>query len=330
MSFLTPLGALVAFLALAPIAAGLVGRRRVGAVRSVLGLPAPTHAAGLVRLASATAGIAVLGLAAAQPVLTHTSKHRTRTGVQALFVLDTSRSMAASATRTSPTRLDRAVAAAVRLRAAIPDVASGIATVTDRVLPDLFPVADAGAFDGVAQRAVGIELPPPRDATIRATSLGALTQVASGEYFAPGTSKRIVVLLTDGETDPLNPGEVARTLSADRGYRFLAIRFWHDNESVFDQNGKAEAGYRPDPSGKDVLASLAAATKGKSFEEGSTGSAVSDLTRLVGHGPTKQTVGGTLAATPLAPYVAVVSLLLLLGAFVAIQPGTRALQLPQE
>src|SRR5262249_28734496 len=154
--------------------------------------------------------------AAAQPALTHESHARVRTDAEALFVIDTSRSMAASRTPTSPTRLDRAVAAAVRLRAAIPDVPSGVATVTDRVLPDLLPVPDVAGFDSVVEHAVAIESPPPRETAPRATSFGALVELASGNFFEPSAKRRLVVLLTDGESNATDPGAIAETLSPAR------------------------------------------------------------------------------------------------------------------
>lgn len=313
MSFLTPLGALAALAALVPLVAWRLGRARVGAVRRTLGLPTPARPSTLVRPAAAAAGIALLGLAAAQPVLTHETTRRVRADVQALFVVDTSRSMAASATRSSPTRLDRAIDAAVRLRAAIPDVAAGVATLTDRVLPDLLPVADVSAFDGVVRRAVGIERPPPRYSSLRATAFGALTQIASGEYFERTARRRIVVLLTDGESGPVNPGEIARSLAAARGYRFLAVRVWDSREAVYGADGKPEPGYRPDPSGRTILTALAETTGGRSFEGSEVSAASSYLTGLVGHGPARATRAGEPGRTPLAPYVAAFALLLVLG-----------------
>jgi len=316
MTFLTPLGGLVALAALLPLAAALAGRARVRAVRRALRLPPPSRSAN-VRLLAAAGSIAVLGLAAAQPALSSESSTRVRTGVAALFVVDTSRSMAASATASSPTRLDRAVSAAVRLRAAIPSVASGVATMTDRVLPDLLPVADVAGFDLVAERAVAIESPPPRSSGVRATSYAALEDIASGNYFEPRDTRRIVVLLTDGESNPFDPGEVARALPASAGYRFLAVRFWSGDESVYDANGKAEAGYRPDPTGRAILSGLAAAMGGRSFEEREVGAAAAYLRQAAGTGPTALSRGVTRSRRPLAPFAAVLAALL---ALVALAP----------
>ena len=51
---------------------------------------------------------ALLAVAASQPALAHDSRQRVRTDAQALFVIDTSRSMAAATTPAAPTRLARA------------------------------------------------------------------------------------------------------------------------------------------------------------------------------------------------------------------------------
>jgi len=312
MTFLTPLGGLLALAALLPITAALLGGRRARTVRGTLGLGPPPRRSGILRLGATAAGVGLLGLAAAQPARTHDSRQKVRSNVQALFVLDTSRSMAASATATSPTRLDRAVAAAVTLRTSIADVDAGVATLTDRVLPDLLPVPDVGGFDGVVQRAVAIESPPPRNESVRATSYDALADdIPSGNYFPPSAKTRIVVLLTDGESDPVDPGAIARALSAQRGYRFVSVRFWQGREQVFDPDGKAEAGYRPDPSGKQILAGIAAATGGRSFEEGQLGAAERYLRGLAGRGPTVVARGTTSSRTPLAPYAALLALLVL-------------------
>jgi hypothetical protein len=326
MTFLTPTAALAALAALLPLAARLAGRRRAEAVRRALRLPPPRRAvpAGPAPVPAGptlgAAGIALLGLAAAQPALTHTSRPTVLRDAQAVFVVDTSRSMAASASPTSPTRLDRAIAAAVRLRAAIPQVESGLLTLTDRVLPDLLPVPDRNAFDAVAQRAVRIESPPPRSASVRATRYTALVNVAEGNVFAPSATRRIVVLLTDGESTTVDTSALARALPASRGYRFAAVRFWSADESVFDADGEPEAAYRPDPSGAVSLRDTAAALEGRSFEEGDLGTAASYIRGLAGDGPTVRAAGVTRTRETLAPYVALAAVLCLLTALLPSTP----------
>jgi hypothetical protein len=314
MTFLTPLGWLVALLGLLPLAAAILARGRTESVRRALRLPPAERRTELLPPALASLGIVLLGLAAAQPAITRTGSSRVLPGAQALFVLDTSRSMAASSTPSGRTRLDRAAAAAIRLRATIPQVESGVLTLTDRVLPDLLPVADLQGFDGVVQRAVRIESPPPRDSSIRATSYGALGDIPSGNDFSTSASRRIVVLLTDGESNPVKAGDLAGRLAAARGYRFVAIRFWRGNESVYDADGKPEAGYRPDPSGQTTLRDLAAALGGRSFEESHVGAAAAYLRRLAGTGLTVRAAGVERSRFPLAPYAALAALLCLLAA----------------
>jgi hypothetical protein len=314
MTFLTPFGGFVALLAVLPLGAAVLAHRRTGAVRRALRLPPPERRAELLPPSLAAAGIVLLGLAAAQPALTRTSSPRVRRDVQALFVLDTSRSMAASSSPTAPTRLDRAAAAAIRLRAAIPQVESGVLTLTDRVLPDLLPVADVQGFDGVLQHAVRIESPPPRASAVRATSYGALADIASGNDFAPAATRRIVVLLTDGESNPVQSGDLAAKLAAGRGYRFVAIRFWQGNESVYGAEDKAEAAYRPDPSGRTTLRDLAAALDGRSFEEGDVSAAAAYLRGVAGSGPSVRVAGTDRSRAALAPYLALPALLSLLAA----------------
>jgi hypothetical protein len=325
MTFLTPLGALAALAALLPIGAWAAGRRRAEAVAGTLGLQASTRRYAWQTIAAAGA-IVLLGLAAAQPALTHQPVTRVRTDAEALFVFDTSRSMAASATPTSPTRLDRAVAASERLRAAIADVPSGVATLTDRVLPDLLPVADVASFDTVAGRGVAIESPPPAASDIRATTFAALGDIASGNYFHAKATTRLVVLLTDGESNPVDTSGLADALPRARGYRFIAIRFWRDGENVYKASGKPETAYQPDPLGRVVLADVASALGGRAFEEQRLGAATSFLRQAAGTGPTTKASSATGRRTPLAPYLAALALLLLVAAVLPVKAGSTGLQ----
>jgi hypothetical protein len=330
MSLLTPLGFLVALLALLPLGAAVLARGRTRAVRRALRLEPPERRAEWLAPSLAAAGLVFFGLAAAQPALVHSSSPEVRRDAQALFVLDTSRSMAASSTPTSPTRLDRAAAAAIRLRAAIPQVAAGVLTLTDRVLPDLLPVGGSDGFVGVVQRAVRIESPPPRDTSVRATSYAVLGDIPAGNDFAQSASRRIVVLLTDGESNPVQIGDLAGRLSAGKGYRFVAVRFWRSNESVYDADGRAEAAYRPDPSGAATLQELAAALGGRSFEEGQLGAAAAYLRRIAGSGPTVRAAGVETSRVPLAPYAVLAALLALLAALAISSFPTGGIRLSRQ
>jgi hypothetical protein len=230
--------------------------------------------------------------------------------------------MAASARLRAPTRLDRAVAGAVRLRAEIPGVSAGVATLTDRVLPSLLPVSDATAFDRVAERALSIESPPPRASAVRATAYDALAEIPGAGYFEPRARSRIVVVLTDGESAPVQTGEIAAAFAAHPGFRVLFIRFWRSNEAVYDVDGHGEANYHPDPSGRAALDALAAALHGSAFDESSLAGAGRRLRALAGSGRAFPSASVVRTATPLAPFTAAAALAAAL-ALIAFPLGAR-------
>jgi hypothetical protein len=306
LTWLTPTAALVALAALIPLAAAAVGARRAARVRRALGLEPAGRGALAARLVPAALSIGLLGLAAAQPAIRHGSRHFVRADVQALFVLDTSRSMAASATASSPTRLERAAAAAKALRAEIPDVEAGVGTLTDRVLPNLLPVADVGAFDATIDDAIGIEAPPPRVSAVRATTFEALDAIRSGNVFGETAKRKVLILLTDGETQLYNAPEVGRGLA---GIRLIAVRFWSTRESIYGTGGALDAAYRPDPTGAALLDELALTMRGRAVDERHLGEAGSILRSLTETGPTAEAAGPHGPPTPLAPYVAALALL---------------------
>jgi len=305
MTFLTPLAALVALAVALPLLAVALGIRRAASVRRVLRLHAPRHGTDLVALAALVGAFALLAIAAAQPALAHDTQQRVRTDAQVLFVLDTSRSMAAALTPTSPTRLDRAVKAAAALRASIPSVEAGIATLTDRVLPDLLPVADRPSFDATLARSVGIDQPPPRFVAVRATDCGALAAIPAAGFFAPTAKHRVVVVFTDGESRPFDPGALGRAFA---GVGLVVVGVRGDGEAVFLPSGRPEPGYRSDPAAAAALATLAGATNGRAFGESDLRAASTKVQQLLGRGPTAAVISRSRQETTLAPYIALAAL----------------------
>jgi hypothetical protein len=176
------------------------------------------------------------------------------------------------------------------------------------------PIADAGTFDAVLHGAVAINNPPPRRTRVRSTTYAALANIASGNYF-DRASGRIVVLLTDGESNPLDAGEISRALGRDSGYRLLAVRFWRNGEAVFYSNRTKEKAYRPDPAGRAVVAAVAAAMGGRAFEQDQLAAASSYLVDLAGRAPARLPARPEQSRTPLAPYIAVAALLSLGASF---------------
>ena len=307
LSFLTPAAALVSLAALVPLVAAYRGGASAARVRSTLGLPSPPRAAVLPYVALA-AIVLLLGLAAGQPVLSRTPAVQVRSDAQVLFVLDVSRSMAAAAEPGAPTRLERAREAAGRMRSSIPEVEAGVATLTDRVLPDLLPVADPASFRATLSRSVRIEDPPPLEVAVRATSFAALEDVPAGNYFRPDASKRVVVLLTDGESRPYDQNEVARAFARDGDISFVAVRVGNQRESIYDAGRKADPAYVPDRASAGSLASLAEATGGSVHDESRLGAAASSLRAQLGSGPTHAVDARRKDQILLAPLLAALAL----------------------
>lgn len=297
MTFLTPLAALVALAALVPLAAAFAGRARVERVRRILQLaPSPPDrlAVGLVALVPL-----LLALAAAQPALSRRSGERVRTDAAVMVVVDISRSMLASNGRSGPTRLARARADAVQIRAALPGVPVGLATLTDRVLPMLFPSADSAAFDSTVRSALRSEEPPPLELAPNATTFTALSALGTDGFFAPARKRRVVVLITDGESQPFDSASIGAL-----GASLVVERIWNASERIY-RGGARDAAYRPEPASAALVAQLVSLTGGSLAP--SPGAAAAVARRDLGTGPTRAEAGG-VAHTPLAPYVALATL----------------------
>lgn len=196
---LSPWGLVALAAALAPVlGVGLAARRSARVARTLrLSPPSPWPVAAVA--GAAALGIALVALAAAQPALETTQRQAVRSTSEAMVVVDVSRSMLASPAAGEPTRLDRARAVVRRLRAGVPGVRMGLAGMTDRVLPYLFPTADAVSFDQTLARSVLVEQPPPGQDNTVATTFDGLAQLVAGGYFARSTKHRACVVVTDGE-----------------------------------------------------------------------------------------------------------------------------------
>jgi hypothetical protein len=282
MTLLTPLGLLVALAAFLPLAALARGRRLRDRVRRELGLAPAAH--GLVQPLALVAAVALLALAAAQPALTG-GRARVRTDAAVLFVVDTSRSMLAGS------RLGDAQATAIALRAAVPELPAGVATLTDRVLPDLLPSADAGVFATTLRRAVRVDEPSPQQLQPVITTFEPLGTIAGSGWFTAKQQRRIVVLLTDGESEPYAPPALG-------DLRLLVARVGSSADRI---PGEA---FRPQPPNLQPLLAAGART-----------ATPAALREAAGSGPTGATVADA-EPRPLAPWLcaaALVPLLVALG-----------------
>jgi hypothetical protein len=307
LTFLTPEAVLLTLGATVPLAALFLVRKRARRVRRMLGVSEPSFRGLLVALGALFAASVLVGLAAAQPVVERTEAREVRTDAELFVVLDISRSMLAQEGLGSDRRFDRARDAASRLRASLPGVPMGLVSMTDRILPHLFPSADEDVFEATLRRSLAIEKPPPSAGlTTVATSLSSLAAIRGLRYFTPTTRKRVVVVLTDGESTPVASARVGSIYRQKPAITPVFLHFWDDDERVYSRG--APERYRPDESSRTVLERLAESTGGHVYSEGDLGAATAKVREVLGSGPTvvEGTSGDRVA---LAPYLAAAAFL---------------------
>lgn len=306
ISFLTPLAGLVTVAAAVPLLAFVRSEQRAARVREVLGLAPPggsqrTAVAAIVVLAS------LVGIGAAQPVLEETTQEVSRSDAQAFFVLDTSRSMLAAAEPGAPTRFERAREAAMRFRDELPAIPVGLASLTDRVLPLVFPTASRETFELTLRLALDVDRPASSEAEdVRATEFGALAAVGERNFFR-GVRRRLAVVFTDAETAPFNPRGVANAFE-EGNVELIVVRFAKPGERVFGPNGAPEP-YAPDSDSSASAERLADAVGGRAFHEDELDDAIGAARGTFGEGPTMTRTIEKPDTEPLAPYVFLAALL---------------------
>jgi hypothetical protein len=306
-----PLAALAGLAGLVPLAVALRrladGRR----VRRALGLPTPPRRALLVRPVALVFVFALLGLAAARPTFQHQRERTTRTDVQIVVALDSSRSMLAAAAAGGAERWQRAAAFARRLQAELPGVPIGLSSLTNRLLPYLFPTSDERAYDLVLGAAYGVERPPPALTLDKwVTVFDPLNEAVTRRFFSPRVQKRILVVLSDAEAHAFDARALLRRLER-AGTTPVVVRFWQPGERIFE---RGSASYRAtQPHALDALRRAG----WPAFAESQTGAALRFIRGAVGSGP-RARVGYARDDTQLAPFLGLAALAPLL---VLLVPG---------
>ena len=319
LTFAQPLAALAGLAGVVPVAVALLRLRTGRRVRRGLGLPEPRLVALLARPMALACLFGLFGLAAARPSLRLQHERTVRTDVQVVVALDSSRSMLAASALGRPERWQRAEAFARRLQAELPGVPMGLSSLTNRLLPYLFPTSDPRAYDLVLAEAYGIQRPPPALTIDRwVTTFDSLNEGTVRRFFSPNVHKRVLVVLSDAETRPFEARTVLRQLER-AGTTPVVVRFWHRGERIFLRGSESYRATQP-----DVLLTLRRAGW-PAFSETQLGAAVRRIRAAVGSGPLVR-VGYAEEDIQLAPWLALaafVSLLLLVGqgGWLRLRPG---------
>ncbi len=289
-----------------------------------LGLHPPVGRSSLARALALAGVLLLLGVAATRPAVRTTEERVSRTDAQAFFVLDVSRSMLAAEAPQAPTRLERAKDVVTRLRVAVRDVPAGVAGLTDRVLPYVFPTSDPSVFEAVLARSVSAESPAPREVRPVATSFDALADLQRRGFFPAAVRRRLCVLVTDGESRPSALDDVAQALLDSPPCRLVVVRVGNPDERIFASDGRPEAQYRPLETASASVEALVSATGGRLFAEDEAEAAGRALTSLAASGPTVRVGIGT-ETTELAVYFVLGAALLILA---LVLPDPRSISLP--
>ncbi len=260
LTLTTPWALGLCVLAAVPMAVWAALERRQARVRAVLGLSRSGSASSRWTVGLAVLACVALAAAAAQPVSTRKVTRDARSRSEVVFVVDVSRSMLASSAHGASTRLEKARRAAVTLRGAVPDVPAGVAGLTDRVLPYLFPSLDRSAFSRTVGSSVAADSPPPERVATVATSFAGLAALRSDGFYSRGARFRTCVLLTDGETragagEP--SGSVASALAGRHGCTLIVVGVGGATDRIRDARGRVDPAYRPEASAGATLRRLA-------------------------------------------------------------------------
>jgi hypothetical protein len=299
LTFLTPLAALFVFAAVVPVIAFMLTERRARVIRALLHVHTPGRRTWLPVVGALVLLPLLVAVAAAQPVVVRQQKVTERADAQAFALFDTSLSMRASAGPHSPSRLQRAKRLAMRLGAKLPDVPFGVASMTDRSLPNIMPTVDRTLFDRTVEQAVGIDRPPPSQPHPgnRATTFDAIVPLVESHFYAQGVQRRLLVVFTDGESTPVSP---LLKLTLQRRVTPIFVHVWEPGEQIF-KRGRIDPRYAADPASTLALTNLAQITDGKAFSEQDFGAIARASRDAVGQAQA-HTLVAAYARVALAPW----------------------------
>jgi len=307
ISFLTPWAALFALAAVVPLGALWLLERRAAEIHDALGGASPGRRSFVPYAIAIGLLVALLALAVAQPVTVVDRTRAERTDAAVFVIIDTTRSMLAARGPTAVNRFERARRIAGDVRERLADIPVGLATITDRTLPNVFPTTDATSYRASLERAIGVERPPPGGYERVGTAFEALATVKNANFFDASATKRLLIVLSDGESRPTALRRLASSLAGPPRITPLFVQVWKPTERVY-LDGVPDPGYVADPGSTAALQRIAAATHGAVYAEDDVDGVVAKARAVLGNGNTAaRTIGSRRIA--LAPWILVTALL---------------------
>lgn len=296
---LTPVAGLFLLAATVPLAAFALRERRARVVRAVLRLRDPGRLSLVLPALAIVVLTALVAAAAAQPVIVRQRSLSQRSDAEAFVLFDTSLSMSAAAAPGAPSRLERAKRLALHLERALPDLPIGVASMTDRSLPNLMPTVDRTLFARTVHQSVGVDRPPPSQPHRgRATTFDAIVPLVESHFFPDALRRRLLVVFTDGEAAKVSP---LLGLTLQRRVATIFVHVWQPGERIFGAGGRPDPRYVADPESTEALRQIAGVVHGADVDEHNPGAIVRVARDVVGQADTHSVASG-YARVPLAPW----------------------------
>ena len=210
-----------------------------------------------------------------------------RTGgsdAEAIVVFDISRSMLARKGPAGATRLERARTIAKQLRAELDEVPFGVSSLTDRLLPHLFPTMSATAFTSTVDRAIQIERPPPerlRLARDRVRRAGRPRPPELLRRCCANTGRDRAHRRREHPVQPERAPRAARRRVACRSTSCTS----GTRTSASTTRGRRPERYRPSPTSRAVIDRIAREIGGGVFAEGQVDAGARRRRAKLGDGP---------------------------------------------
>lgn len=264
-------------------------------------------------LTALAAGLLLVAVSAVQPAVATVGKRPARTDAQVWVVIDTSNSMLASSGPGAPTRLAQAKRFASQVQQQLADVPTGVAIMTNRILPLLPPTVDRSIFSTVVNQTVKPNTPPPVGwyLTANATGFNVLNNLADLNFYGAAKQK-LAIVVSDMESDEFSASWVAQRLKSAH-VKLLLVRAGSAGDKIYLKGTKADSAYKPQLEYLSQATKLAALFGHQMLPASAVGRTVAAARQDLGSGPVSNS-GNQHELLSLSPYLLLAALPLLVFA----------------